>query len=190
MSGWLNRGALLVPPWLRELWAGLTLVWKLVISLGALAAAVVAIAGAVELIRDEDPAPQKLAGDITTLELAQRQTLGDYCRETFTGEERRTCLSQPFVEELGFVFYVRVHLVGYQGPCCNLRYTLLDEDLNELEGFDGVSAVNNVTPEGNDDKGGWRVWVGQPDASQFTARFDLRKSNGADLDSRDVSVVV
>ena len=159
------------------------------ISLGALAAAVVAIAGAVELIRDGDSTPEKLAGDIETLELAQRQTLGDYCRETLTGDARRTCLSQPFVEELGFVFYVRVHLVGYQGPCCNLRYTLLDKDLNELQGFADVSAVNNVTPEG-DDEGGWRIWVSEPPARHFTARFDLRKSDGGDLDSQQVSVVV
>jgi hypothetical protein len=175
-------------PWLRNLWSGLNLVWKIVIGLGALAAAIVAIAGAVALIHGEDQLPPRLAGKITTLELSKRQTLRNYCRDTYTGAKLQKCLDQPFVEELGFVFYVRVELVGYEGPCCELRYTLLDSQLQEIPGFVGITAVANVTPDGIDDQGGWSIWVGKPPKPRFSARFDLNRVDGSMLDSRSVPV--
>jgi hypothetical protein len=175
-------------PWPRDLWSGLNLVWKIVIGLGALAAAIVAIAGAVALIQGENKPPPRLAGEITRLELSKRQTLGDYCRDTYMGAELQKCLDQPFVDELGFVFYVRVELVGYQGPCCELRYTLLDSQLQEIPGFVQISAVANVKPEGIDDQGGWLIWVGKSPKPRFSARFDLNKVDGSILDSRSVSV--
>ena len=176
-------------PWLRSVWAGLSLAWKIVIGLGALSGAIVAIAGAVALVRGESAPPAHLKGEITRLEFTKRQKLRAYCQDTYTGKDLQTCLSQPFLDERGFVFYVRVELAGYEGPCCRLRYTLLDEQLNEVPGFVQMPAVDNVTPEGTDDEGGWFIWVGKPPTARFSARFDLQKNvDRSILDSRSVAV--
>ncbi len=176
-------------PWLREVWAGLSLAWKIVIGLGALCGAILAIAGVVALIRGEHTPPPHLTGEITRLEFTKRQTLRGYCHDAYSDKDLQTCLNRPFVDELGFVFYVRIELIGYEGPCCRLRYTLLDRHLQEVPGFVRRSAVDNVTPEGTDDEGGWFIWVGKPPARRFSARFDLHKKiDGSILDSRAVSV--
>ena len=165
-----------VLPWLRRVWAGLSLAWKIVIGLGALAGAILAIVGVVQLVHHGKTVPPKLKGDITTAEFRQRQTLRDYCRDTYRGTNLQKCLAQPYIDELGFVFYVRVELTGYQGHrCCEIRYTLLDRQMQAMAGFSRVLAVANVIPEGVDDEGGWPIWIGIPPKRPSSARFDLYK---------------
>jgi hypothetical protein len=194
MYGWLARLArpqpLLGNPWPRRAWEGLSVLWKVVISFGAFAGAILAIVGLIALVDSGDGPPPSLDGQITEIELAQRQTLGDYCRVTYTGERLEECLAQPYQDELGFVFYVRIALKGHTGPCCFLHYTLVDSSLQPIPGFVRVHAVENVTPEGVDDAGGWRVWVGNPSVRTFDARFDLDKTSGGNLDSGSTSVSV
>jgi hypothetical protein len=182
---------LLGVPWLSRVWEGLNLLWKLVIGLGTLAGAILAIVGLIALVDGGDGPPPSLDGEITKVELEQRQTLGGYCRDTYTGGQLETCLDQPYQDELGFVFYVRVALTGFTDRCCFLQYTLIDSlSLQAIPGFVRVLAVANVTPEGIDDVGGWRVWVGNPPARKFNVRFVLDKTSGGNLDSDSTSVSV
>jgi hypothetical protein len=174
--------------WLRRVWAGLSLAWKIVIGLGALAGAILAIVGVWRLVHHPSPLPQKLRGEITTAEFTQRQTLGSYCRDTYTGANLRKCLDQPLIDEVGSVFYVQVELTGFQGRrCCEIRYTLLDLQKKAIRGFSRVLAVANVTPQGVDDKGGWPIWIGTPPRRPASARFNLHNVlDGSILDSRSV----
>ena len=185
---WLARlQPMLGVPWLRRVWEGLNLLWKLVLGLGAFAGAILAIVGLIALVDGGDGPPPSLDGEITKIKLEQRQTLGDYCRDTYTGGQLGE-LPGPAVPgraRLPFLRSCRPHRL--HGPMLFPPTTRShSSSLQSIPGFVRVPAVANVTPEGIDDVGGWWVWVGNPSVRNFDLRFVLDKTSGGNLDSDSI----
>ena len=176
-----SRGRLgAVGYWLRR-WPG----W--VLALGALAGALGQVLNLGDRIFGDTKPAVAEQGSVTAVATGELNAgRHDYCRAQLTGEALATCLEQP--DGVGNVFRVAIALQGYEGACCRLDWTVVEDETGKppSPAFARQTAVEGIESDNElGDTATFDVYVPNPArAGNYFVRFTLADPDGVLGDGR------